>query len=77
MDYSSLANELGLTEDEVKEIGLHSDDIFQENSSSGTPSGAYYFNVPDGTPDRILGKKGWSLGERVKINSNVFDVSNK
>ncbi|ORM64312.1 hypothetical protein PRCB_02010 [Pantoea rodasii] len=73
MDYSLLANELGLTEEELNEMGLHSDDIFQENDSSD----AYYFNVPDGTPDRILGKKGWSLGERVKINSNVFDVINK
>lgn len=33
----------------------------------------YYFYVPDTTPEDILSKKGWEIGECVYLSINVFD----
>lgn len=74
MNLSKLAKHLDLTQDELLEMGLSPNDIHQDNSQSGDDEHSYYFNVPDVTPDRILGKKGWSLGERVEVDASVIDA---
>lgn len=74
MNMSKLAKYLDLTQEELLEMGLSPDDIQQEKSPSGDTKQSYYFNVPDITPDRILGKKGWSLGQRVEVDASVIDA---
>ncbi len=72
MNLSKLAKHLDLTQEELLEMGLSPNDIHQDNSQSGDDGQSYYFNVPDVTPDRILGKKGWSLGQRVEVDASVI-----
>ena len=74
MNLSKLAKHLDLTQEELLEMGLSPNDIHQDNSQSGDDERSYYINVPDVTPDRILGKKGWSLGERVEVDASVLDT---
>ena len=73
MNQSKLATFLDLTEDELSEMGLNGEYIFQDKNAEGDSKGSYYFNVPDTTPDSILGKKGWSLGERVAVDASVVN----
>jgi len=73
MDYSQLAEYLDLTDEELEEIGLDEDDIFPDTGNSGDMIYSYYFNVPEQTPQHILEKKGWVIGERVEIDRNFFD----
>jgi len=74
MNLSKLAKYLDLTHEELMEMGLSADDIQQDKSPSGDAKQSYYFNVPDVTPDRILGKKSWSLGQRVEVDASVIDA---
>lgn len=70
MSLTTLATYLELTEDDLREMGLEQADLFtDEDKSSGESQD--YFNVPDTTPQRVLGKKGWSLGERVDVPASV------
>lgn len=74
MNLSKLAKYLDLTQEELLEMGLSPDDIQQDKSPSGDAKQSYYFNVPDITPDRILGKKGWSLGQRIEVDVSVLET---
>lgn len=74
MNLSKIAKHLDLTQEELLEMGLSRNDIHQDKSESGEDGQSYYFNVPDVTPARILGKKGWSLGERVEVDASVLDA---
>lgn len=75
MNRTKLAHYLDLTEEELLELGLTPEDIQQDSNPSGAAAATYFFNVPATTPDRILGKKGWSLGDRVDIDAAVVDGS--
>ncbi|MBZ5486917.1 hypothetical protein HW452_05195 [Halomonas aquamarina] len=67
-----IADELGLTVDEVEEVGIE-DLIDEDTGSSGETTYSYYFNVPENTPKHILDKKAWSVGDRVELSLNTFD----
>lgn len=73
MNLTKLAKYLNLTQEELLQMGLGADDIHQEESHSDNVKPSYYFNVPDVTPDRILGKKGWSLGQRVQVDASIIN----
>lgn len=73
MQQSKLAEYLELTDEDLEEMGIDDEDILPDEGSSGETVYSYYFNVPEDTPDHILAKKGWSLGERVEIDLNYFD----
>ncbi|MFJ5427685.1 MULTISPECIES: hypothetical protein [Pectobacterium] len=69
-----LANELGLTLEEIESIPLDADsDVHSDDGNSGNQVYSFYFNVPDTTPEEILDKKCWEIGERVELSLNIFD----
>ena len=73
MKQSKLAEYLELTDEELEEMDLDEDDIYPDEGNSGEMVYSYYFIVPENTPDHILGKKDWSLGDRVEIDLGYFD----
>lgn len=73
MKQSKLAEYLELTDEELEDMGLDEDDIYPDEGNSGEMIYSYYFNVPENTPDHILAKKNWSLGQRVEIDLSYFD----
>ncbi|WP_194206791.1 hypothetical protein [Superficieibacter sp. 1612_C1] len=73
MGQSKLANTLGLTDEQLEEMGLDEDSIHPDTGYSGEMPYSYYFNVPEDTPKEILEEKGWSVGERIEIDLNFFD----
>ncbi|WP_034913168.1 MULTISPECIES: hypothetical protein [Erwinia] len=72
MNRAKLAETLGLTEEEIEVLGLQSTDLQEDADKSGETSYSYYFTVPETTPQRILGKKGWSIGDRVDVDPALF-----
>lgn len=75
MSQSALATELELTDDELDSIPLSPEDLEENTGHSGDMVYEYYFYVPDTTPEDILSKKGWKIGECVYLSINVFDES--
>lgn len=73
MEQSRLASYLKLTDEQLEEMGLDEDQIFADTGSSGEMIYSYYFNVPEETPNKILKKKKWAIGDRVEIDLNYFD----
>ncbi|MDF3917504.1 hypothetical protein P3W43_01400 [Salinicola salarius] len=67
-----LAEELGLTVEEVEEVGI-SNILESDSGSSGEMPYGYYFYVPKDTPQSVLDKKGWSVEDRVDVSLNAFD----
>lgn len=67
MARNKLASFLGLSAEELYEIGVESkDDLYLDEGDVFTEP-YYFFEVPEHTPREILEKKGWSVGEEVKI----------
>lgn len=73
MSQSALATELELTDDELDSIPLSPEDLEENTGHSGDMVYEYYFYVADTTPEDILSKKGWEIGECVYLSINVFD----
>jgi hypothetical protein len=73
MSQSALAIELGLSDEELDSIPLEPQDLDLDEGSSGETPTEYYFYVPDSTPEEILEKKGWEIGERIGVSLNIFD----
>ncbi|MBB1200773.1 hypothetical protein EGM70_10770 [Enterobacteriaceae bacterium 89] len=73
MSQQTLAEYLGLTDDDLDEMGLDEDLIHEDTGSSGEQVYSYYFNVPEETPAAILIKKSWMVGQRIEIDINFFD----
>lgn len=73
MSQSALATYLELSDEELQEMGLSQDDLFTTEDASGGDR-TFYFNVPDTTPQHVLGKKGWSLGERIEIPGSALQA---
>ena len=73
MKRSILATLLGLSEEELDEMDLDPEDL--DEGKVEEESNTFFFTVPENTPQHILGKKGWSIGERVAVPISLFDVS--
>lgn len=69
-----LANELDLTLEELDDMFLSAEDLHNNYGNSGEMLYNHYFIVPQGTPEYILNKKNWSIGETV-IVSAIPDLS--
>ncbi|WP_414147597.1 hypothetical protein ACMGGR_18860 [Erwinia sp. BNK-24-b] len=73
MKRSILAARLGLTEEELDEMDLDAEDL--DEGKVDEEKTTFYFNVPDNTPQHILGKKGWSIGDRVEVPIDLFNLN--
>ncbi|WP_380184060.1 hypothetical protein [Kalamiella sp. sgz302252] len=73
MKRSILAKQLGLSEEELDEMDLDPEDL--DEGEVDEESNTFFFTVPENTPQRILGKKGWSIGERVKVPVDLFNLT--
>lgn len=73
MKESKIAEVLGLTPEELEEMGIDSADILEDTGSSGEMVYSYFIMVPENTPQHILGNKGWSIGDRVELPPHLFD----
>ncbi|UYP75073.1 hypothetical protein [Pantoea dispersa] len=54
MSQSALATYLALSDDDLNEMGIRPDTLFEAQPDENGAAG-YYFNVPDTTPQRVLG----------------------
>ncbi len=72
MSQSALATYLALSDDDLNEMGIRPDTLFKAQPDDNGAAG-YYFNVPDTTPQRVLGQKRWSLGDRIDIPASVLN----
>ncbi|APD94635.1 hypothetical protein BM523_11775 [Alteromonas mediterranea] len=58
----TLASYLGLTEEELVELDI---EWLESKGSSGEMAYCFYFYVPDSTPQDILDKTGWEVGQLI------------
>lgn len=72
MSLSPLAEELGLTDEEVESLDL---EFHTNTGNSGQMPYNYYFEVPEGAPVEILEKKGWKIGETIEVSLSALDDS--
>lgn len=75
MKRSILAAQLGLTEEELDEMDLDPENL-DEGKTDETRT-TFFFTVPENTPQHILGKKGWSIGDTVEVVIKLTDVSER
>jgi len=73
MSQSALAVELDLTDEELDSIPLAPEDLGENTGHSGDMVYEYYFYVPDTTPEEILQKKEWKIGDCIYVSLNAFD----
>ncbi|MEG3126701.1 hypothetical protein SC171_16810 [Pantoea cypripedii] len=74
MNLDALAQYLDLTAQELRETGISQNDIYEDPGDKVDLINNYYFNVPDKTPQHILGKKNWSIGERIDFPGEILDL---
>ncbi|MEL3928619.1 hypothetical protein V1669_14625 [Aeromonas enteropelogenes] len=60
---SDLAQWLGITDDEWDDMGA---DLHANAGHSGDMTYSYWFTVPEGTPEDLLEKTGWKIGQTVE-----------
>lgn len=73
MKRSILAAQLDLTEEELDEMDLDPEDL-DEGKTDATRN-TFFFTVPENTPQSILGKKGWSVGDTIEVAIKLADVA--
>lgn len=59
---SAIAQHLGITDNEWEDMGA---DLHANTGNCGDMTYCYWFTVPDGTPDDILDKTGWKVGQMI------------
>lgn len=59
---SPIAQHLGITDEEWDEMGA---DLNANTGKSGEMTYCYWFTVPESTPDDILEKTGWQIGQTI------------
>jgi hypothetical protein len=73
----TLAQYLELSDAELEELGIDYSDLTEDISGSSSKECILYFNVPDDAPPHILGKKRWSVGQRIEVERAIVNQSNE
>lgn len=62
--------ELELSEEEFNDIGF---EWFENTGSSDEATYGFFAYIPEHTPEEILQRNGWSVGDMVAVSLNAFD----
>ncbi|WP_370553397.1 hypothetical protein [Edwardsiella tarda] len=62
--------ELGLSEEEFNDLNF---EWFENTGSSGEATYGFFSYIPEHTPEEILQRNGWSVGNMVEVSLNAFD----